>query len=306
MLRFRAPTIALLLVLAGSAHSGTAAARPPRGDEATLVAAKAESAPPESGSGRSGGSLPAVAATRLEAGQSPADALAAAATANPPTYLGDDRYKCVYRDANWWSYHWEGAAASWSQADAAYNHFGGQDLRNTGWVGGTSKASYRGEIGEGRIVTGNGWLRLKVKYPWRYNGDVDLLSEFSAVPVGGGFSSATIDMTFYVDLLRDDSSARLDVDSFSVTADKGVPGDFDDVSNSGFDTRKVSLTGYGETIHSAYGVDVDLTTSTQSMTNARAAFDFTDSDGHGWKTGSSQVWIYTLKPGWVMTGCGED
>lgn len=231
--------------------------------------------------------------------------LLAAAAANPPVSLGNDRYRCTYRDANWWSYQWEDVPGTWElDSTGRYDHYGTQDLRNTGFIGGPASASYTAEVGHALVFNGDGWVRAEVEYPWSYRGDVSLLSEFSPVPIGGGFSTASIDMRFLVDLMRDDSSSAIEVDGFNVTANRGVPGEFENVSNSGLATRTVSVTGFGEVLRSAFRVAVDLQTDTQALTNARAAFDFSSVDDQGWKTGASQDWIITMQPGYILTDCG--
>lgn len=227
------------------------------------------------------------------------------AMANAPISLGNDQYQCTYQSPNWWSYAWEGAPASWSKNDnGRFDHYGAQDLRSTGYIGGPESATYSAEIGQSLVFNGDGWVRAKVEFPWSYKGDVALDSQFSAVPVGGGFSRGTIDMRFLVDLKRDDSSSALEVDSFSLTANRGVPTEFTDITNSGFATRTVSVTGFGEVLTSAFRTNVDLETETQSLTNARSSFYFTGGDGRGWKLGASQRWIITMKPGFVLTDCG--
>lgn len=153
------------------------------------------------------------------------------------------------------------------------------------------------------MFNGDGWVRAKVEFPWSYKGDVALDSQLSSVPVGGGFSRGTIDARFLVDLMRDVSSSALEVDSFSLTASRGVPAEFTDITNSGFAARTVSVTGFGEALTSAFRTNVDLETETQSLTN-RSSFYFTGGDGRGWTLGASQRWIITMKPGFVLTECG--
>lgn len=225
--------------------------------------------------------------------------------ANPPVSLGNDRYECTYRNANWWKYSWQGAPGSWSKDDnGRFDHFGAQDLRSTGYIGGPESATYSAEIGQALAFNGDGWVRVEVEFPWSYRGDIALNSQFSSVPIGGGFSRGSIDMRFLVDLMRDDSSSELEVDSFSITANRGVPAEFTDITNSGFATRTVSVTGFGEVLKSAFRTNVDLETETQSLTTARSSFYFTGGDGRGWKLGASQKWIITMQPGYVLTDCG--
>lgn len=227
----------------------------------------------------------------------------AAAPENPPASLGNDRYLCTYDVANWWTATWdESASGTWTRdSTGRFDHFGSLDLRDTGLIGGVSRASYSAEIGHALVFNGDGYVRAEVGFPWSYKGNVDLLSQFSAA---GGFSRSTIDMRFLVDLMRDDLSSALEVDGFTVTASRGVPGEFDDVSNNDFHTRTVSVVGFGEILRSAFRVEADLETETVPLSNARAAFDFTQGDGRGWKTGASQRWTITMKPGFVLVDCG--
>jgi hypothetical protein len=209
---------------------------------------------------------------------------------------------CDYFPTNSWSAGWSGVPATWRRNFlGSYDHHGFADLRSSSATGGSNFARYSAQIGHGIRVGSPGIRSVTVQFPWRYEGTYSLLSQFSVVPFQG-FSRATVDTRFTVDLRQNDTSSALEVDRRRVSVGNGTPAEGLPIARNGFATRKVS-TPQGAVIRSMWKIDSELSTDLAPFTNARAQFDF-DSGSFGWFNGAPQRWVYELEPGFVIKSCG--
>lgn len=227
----------------------------------------------------------------------------AATPADPSSLSVASTATCDYFPTNSWSAQWSGVPASWRRNFiGAYDHYGVADLRSTSFFGGDAAGWYRAEIGHRVNITTPGFRSATVAFPWEYRGEFNLLSQFSPVPFAGGFSRASVDMRFFVDLRQNSISSALQVDRRRVAIGNGLPAEGLPIAGKGYASRQVA-TPAGALLTSAWRIEADLTTSTVAATNARAQFDF-DSGQYGWFNGGPQRWVFELEPGYVLTTCG--
>lgn len=198
----------------------------------------------------------------------------------------------------------EDGTAGMTPATTGYHTFFTEgELRDVGYIGGDQSSWWTSDIGTRVQVVGPGIQSIKVFFDWSYEGEWYASSQYSEIPVNGGFSQSSAKSSLIVDLRRNGLTQPSTVHTRTVSGSWGVPQQAV-ASYAGVSSKTVGAAD-GDIIESVTRMRGDLTTQTASLTTARAYLDFDNPpDGWGVYGPFGQRWQVTLADGYVLD-CGN-
>ena len=197
----------------------------------------------------------------------------------------------------------EEGTAGMTPATSGHTFFTEGELRDVGYIGGDQSSWWTADIGTSVQVSGPGIQSIQVFYDWDYKGEWYASSQYSEIPVNGGFSQSSAKSSLVVDLRRNGLGQASTVHTRIVKGEYGLS-DQVVAAYSGLNSKTVGAAA-GDIIESVTRMRGDLTTQTAAMTTARAYLDFDNPpDGWGVYGPLGQRWRVTLDDGYVLD-CGN-